>query len=63
MDFVEPERILFGSDSPSFRSIMANKDWIQLLKDLPQKAADGISFTEEEITALLGGNAKKLLNL
>jgi predicted TIM-barrel fold metal-dependent hydrolase len=63
MDFVEPERILFGSDSPSFRSIMANKDWVQLLKDLPQKAADGTSFTDEEITGLLGGNAQKLLNL
>jgi hypothetical protein len=63
MDFVEPERILFGSDSPSFRSIMANKDWVQMLKDLPQKAADGTSFTDEEITGLLGGNAQKLLNL
>lgn len=63
MDFAEPERIFFGSDSPSFRSVMSNKDWVQLLKDLPQKAVDGITFTEEEITALLGGNAQKLLNL
>jgi predicted TIM-barrel fold metal-dependent hydrolase len=63
MDFVEPGRILFGSDSPSFRSIMSNPDWVQLLKDLPEKAAEGISFKEEEITALLGGNAKKLFNL
>jgi len=63
MDFVEPERIFFGTDSPSFWSIMSNKDWVQLLKDLPQKAPDGIAFTEEEIALLLGGNAKKLLNL
>jgi hypothetical protein len=42
---------------------MANKDWVQMLKDLPQKAADGTSFTDEEITGLLGGNAQKLLNL
>jgi hypothetical protein len=63
MDFTEPERIFFGSDSPSFRSIMSNKDWVQLLKDLPQKAADGITFKEEEITMLMGGNAQKLLNL
>jgi len=63
IDFTEPERIFFGSDSPSLRSIMSNKDWVQLLKDLPQKAADGIAFTEEEITAILGGNAQKLLNL
>ena len=63
MDFVEPERILFGSDSPSFRSIMTNKDWVQVLKDLPHKSANGTCFTEEEITALLGGNAQKLLHL
>jgi predicted TIM-barrel fold metal-dependent hydrolase len=63
MDFAEPERIFFGSDSPSFRSVMSNKDWIQLIKDLPKKAADGITFREEEIAALLGGNAQKLLKL
>ena len=63
IDFTESERIFFGSDSPSMRSIMSNKDWVQLLKDLPQKAVEGISFTEEEITALLGGNAQRLLNL
>jgi len=63
IDFTESERIFFGSDSPSLRSIMSNKDWVQLLKDLPQKAVDGITFTEEEITALLGGNAQRLFNL
>jgi hypothetical protein len=42
---------------------MSNKDWVQLLKDLPQKAVEGVTFTEEEITAVLGGNAQKLLNL
>lgn len=63
LDFVEPERIFFGTDSPSFWSIMSNKDWVQLLKDLPQNAPDGITFTEEEINLLLGGNAQKLLNL
>ncbi len=63
IDFTESERIFFGSDSPSLRSIMSNKDWVQLLKDLPQKAVEGVTFTEEEITAVLGGNAQKLLNL
>ena len=63
MDFAEPERIFFGSDSPSFRSIMSNTDWVRLVKDLPQKAPEGITFTEEEISAVLGGNAQKLLDL
>ena len=63
MDFAGCERIYFGSDSPSFRSFMSNADWVQMIKDLPHKAADGISFKEEEISAVLGGNAKKLLNI
>ncbi|MCK5514666.1 MAG: amidohydrolase family protein, partial [Deltaproteobacteria bacterium] len=63
IDFTEVDRIFIGSDSPSLRSIMSNKDWVQLLKDLPQKAVEGVTFTEEEITAVLGGNAQKLLNL
>jgi hypothetical protein len=62
-DFVEPGRILFGSDSPSFRSIMSNKDWVQLIKDLPRNAPAGIAFTDAEVAALLGGNAQKLLGL
>ncbi len=63
MDFAGCERIYFGSDSPSFRSIMSNTDWVQLLKDLPRVAPDGINFKEEEMMAVLGGNAQKLLNL
>jgi predicted TIM-barrel fold metal-dependent hydrolase len=63
LDFVEPGRILFGSDSPSFRSLMSNRDWVQLIKDLPRKAPEGISFTDDEVAAVLGGNAQKLLGL
>ena len=63
LDFVEPDRILFGSDSPSFRSIMSNRDWVQLIKDLPRKAPQGIPFSDDEIAAVLGGNARKLLGL
>jgi len=63
MDFAGCERIYFGSDSPSFRSFMSNTDWVQMIKDLPHKAANGISFKEEEVSAVLGGNAKKLLNI
>jgi predicted TIM-barrel fold metal-dependent hydrolase len=63
MDFAGCERIYFGSDSPSFRSFMSNTDWVQMIKDLPHKSAEGISFKEEEVSAVLGGNAKKLLKL
>jgi predicted TIM-barrel fold metal-dependent hydrolase len=63
MDFAEPERIFFGSDSPSFRSVMSNTDWVQLVNDLPQKAPEGINFTKEEIDKVMGDNARRLLNL
>jgi len=63
MDFTEPERIFFGSDRPALSTVMSNKDWVALIKNLPQKASKGITFKEEEITALLGTNAQKLLNL
>ena len=63
MDFAGCERILFGSDSPSFRSFMSNPDWVQTIKDLPRNAPDGISFKEEEIAAVLGGNAQRVMKL
>jgi hypothetical protein len=42
---------------------MSNPDWVQTIKDLPRNAPDGISFTEEEIAAVLGGNAQRVLKL
>jgi predicted TIM-barrel fold metal-dependent hydrolase len=63
IDFTETERIFFGSDSPSFRSMMSNMDWVQLVKDLPNNAPEGIDFTEAEINLILGGNAQRILGL
>jgi hypothetical protein len=31
------------------------------LRDLPEKAPNGIKFTREEIDAVLGGNAARIL--
>jgi hypothetical protein len=42
---------------------MSNKDYIQIVKDLPQNAPDGITITEEEVTAILGGAAARILGL
>lgn len=63
MDFAGCERILFGSDSPSFRSFMSNADWVQTINDLPRNAPEGITFTEAEIAAVLGGNAQRVMKL
>jgi hypothetical protein len=63
MDFSGSHRILFGSDSPSLRSQMTNKDWVDTIKSLPEKAAGGIKFTEQEVAAILGGNAQRILKI
>jgi len=63
LDSFGPPRVLFGTDGPFLRPIMSNKDYIQLVRDLPKNAPDGITFTEEEIDAVLGGSAAKILGL
>jgi len=63
MDSAGSENLLFGTDNPAYRIMIPDKDWIQLIKDLPQNAPPGINFSQEEIEAILGGNARRLLNL
>ena len=55
------DRVLFGTDAPMFDVFLSRKDWVQLIRSLPYNSPEGINFTEEEITALLGGNAERLL--
>ncbi|MCP4682800.1 MAG: amidohydrolase family protein [Desulfobacterales bacterium] len=63
IDFAGIGKILFGTDDPIFRIVRPTRDWIQLIQDLPVNAPDGIKFTHEEIDAILGGNAAKLLGI
>ena len=61
LDYFGQERILFGTDGPYYQTIMPDKEFINLIQDLPEKAPEGLKFTKEEIDAVLSGNAKKLL--
>jgi len=63
IDYVGEEKVLFGSDSPFYDAVLPAKDLIEKIKSLPKTSPKGISFREEEIDAILGGNAAKLLNL
>ncbi len=57
-------RILWGSDYPALRLLMSESSWVKAITDPPQIAADhGVSFTEEEVSAIMGGNAARLLRL
>ena len=56
------ERIIFGSDFPGLRPIMALKNWVEAFQGLPETARRyGYRFEPEEVTAMLGGNAERLL--
>ena len=63
MDFAGADKILFGTDDPVFKIVRSTKEWIRLLKELPENAPPGISFTKKEVEAILGGNAATLLGL
>ena len=58
------ERILFGSDWPFFKLLMNQKKWVETVRDIPRGGSEaGFLFTEEEIRAILGENAKTLFQL
>jgi uncharacterized protein len=63
IDYAGVRKVLFGSDNPILQVVRNTRDWLALLRDLPSHAPDGIRFTEEEVTAILGGNAAALLGL
>lgn len=60
IDYTGVEKVLFGTDNPVYQVLRSTKDWIQLIKDLTQKAPDGIHFSETETRAILGENAAAL---
>ena len=63
LDSFGRNRVFFGTDGPFYRPAMSNKDFVQLIKELPEKAPEGLHFTEEEIEAVLGGSAARILGV
>ncbi len=57
IDYAGISKVLFGTDAPVLSSVIPVREWIQLLKDLPDYSDDDIVFTREEVDAILGGNA------
>jgi predicted TIM-barrel fold metal-dependent hydrolase len=56
--------ILFATDGPSFRLYnLPNKEWVSLIRNLPEEAPDGIEFSKSEIDLLMGKNAEMHLKL
>lgn len=63
LDIVGTKQILFGSDGPSFEPWVSIQQWLGTIKGLTTEGADGIKFTEEEVQAILGGNAERVFKL
>jgi hypothetical protein len=61
IDRLGAERVLFGTDNPFVSAFMTSKEYVELIKELPQKATPGTSFTEAEVRAILGENAARIL--
>jgi hypothetical protein len=54
-------RVMFGTDDPPFSPFVSKKQWVDMIRGLPQSSPEGISFTQEEIDALLHRNAERIL--
>lgn len=63
IDLAGIDKVLFGTDDPIHRIIRPTRDWIKLIKNLPKKAPPGIKFTKQEVDAILGKNAARILGL
>ncbi len=63
LDEFGTERVLFGTDGPAAESVLPSDKWVELIKNLPQKPPEGVHFTEEEVAAILDGNARRLLSM
>ncbi|MDO8670238.1 MAG: amidohydrolase family protein [Dehalococcoidia bacterium] len=63
LDIAGTDSLLFASDGHIFEALVPNAQWIRILRDLPRKAPPGLKFTEEEIAAILGGNAQRIFGL
>jgi predicted TIM-barrel fold metal-dependent hydrolase len=58
------DRVLFGSDFPGLSETMGLGEWVGVFEGLPQRAADqGVDITPQDVAAILGGNARRILGM
>jgi len=62
MDEAGASRIMWGTDNPPLENTVPMKKWKQMIQDLANNAPDGLEFKKEEIDAILGGNAERIVN-
>ncbi len=64
LDTIGSSRVLFGSDWPAFRLFRGGQaNWVKAFTDPPDTVKEtGITFSKDEIDAILGGNAARLMS-
>ena len=62
-DGVGAERIIFGTDAPTFSYLYSENDWVEMVKDLSEKPSEEHRFTKAEVEAILHGNAARVLGI
>ena len=63
LDIVGPDQVLFASDGPIHEPLVSKRRWVGIIKALSTDSADGIKFSDEEVEAILGGNAARIFKL
>lgn len=58
LDAVEADRVMWGSDAPYFRGVLADAEWIRAFTDAPRG-----TFSGGETEAILGGTAARFFCL
>ena len=64
LDTIGPSRVLFGSDWPALRLFKGGQtDWVRVFRNPHDTLKErDINFTRDEIKAILGGNAAKIIS-
>ena len=63
LDNIGPYQVVWATDGPVFEPLISSARFIEIMKGLTKKGADGIVFTQEEVDAMLGGNAARIFKL
>jgi len=63
LDVLGPEQVLFATDGPVYEPLVSTRKWIDIIRGLTIKGADGIVFNQREVDAMLGGNAARVFKL
>ena len=63
VDNIGPYQTVWATDGPLFEPLVSNKKYIEIMKGLTTKGSDDIVFSQEEVDAILGGNAARIFKL